>query len=323
MTNALIRLLLIAILSALPAIDTTSAGRRTNVIGRSADVVVTMPGTSTLSPANQRKDDSEFSERDEIRRTLHLMPGARVEVSSIRGSVSIETANVEVAEVHIVRSARSRADLEHHKIIIDDSPQSLTIRGEQHRSNTDSGPDVRHRVMLKLPRRVELSVRSISGDAGIGDLDGHLVVLSVSGSLNVGAVGGKVHVTSVSGNVDIGKVNQPVEIKSVSGSVKIGQAVNFLDVSSVSGALSAAISKLGERGVKINSVSGSVELRFTDELDAQFSSNSVSGGVSIELSNVSMQSEPGASAIRAVIGKGGSPISINSVSGGVRLTQGN
>jgi len=45
MTNALIRLLLIAILSALLAIDTTSAGRRTNVIGRSADVVVTMPGT--------------------------------------------------------------------------------------------------------------------------------------------------------------------------------------------------------------------------------------------------------------------------------------
>src|SRR5256886_12660303 len=117
MTNALIRLLLIPILSALPAIDTTSAGRRTNVIGRSADVVVTMPGTSTLSTANQRKDDSEFRERDEIRRTLHLMPGARVEVSSIRGSVSIETRSEEHTS-----ELQSQSNLVHRLLVAKHNP---------------------------------------------------------------------------------------------------------------------------------------------------------------------------------------------------------
>lgn len=332
MTNTFTELILVAILSTLTATGAATARSKMNV----SESPVSM--ASTFFAPNQRTN--ELSEKDELRKTFPLAPGARVEVSSIRGSVEIETANIEVAEVHIVRSARNRADLEHHKIEIESTPQSLVIRGEQRPRNSGSGPDVRHHVMLRLPRRVELSLNSISGHARIGDLDGPLVVNSVSGSLtvgsvegrvqvnsvsgsvSVGAVGGRVHVNSVSGDVSIGQVNQPVEIKSVSGGVKIGQVVDFLDVSSVSGALSAGISKLGERGVKVNSVSGSVELRFTDELNAQLSTNSVSGKVSIEVPNVTMQSEPGASAIRALIGRGGSPISINGVSGGVRLVRG-
>lgn len=270
-----------------------------------------------------RKNASALLEQDEIRQTVQLTPGARVEMSSIRGSVEIETANIEVAEIRIVRSAPSRHDLEQYKIGIENKPQSLIIRGEQRQRNsgTGFGPDVRHQVMLKLPRRVDLSVRSVSGQVRIGDVDGQLMVSSVSGSLSVGAVDGKVQVSRVSGEVDIGQVNQQVEIKSVSGNVKIGKVVGFLDVSSVSGALSAVISKLGKRGVQINSVSGQVELRFRGELNAQLSTNAISGKVSIEVPNVTIQSSPGASAIRALIGKGGPPISIKGVSKSVRLAQ--
>ena len=318
MTNTFARLMLVAILSTLLATDAGIAQSKTNVSELAASMATTF-----LTP-NQRKEDPEFSERDEIRKTFPITLGARVEVSSIRGSVEIETANIEVAEVHIVRSARSRADLEQHKIDIESTPQSLVIRSEQlqHNSGSGYGPDVRHQVMLKLPRRVELSVRSISGHARIGDVEGQLIVNSISGSLSVGAVDGQVQVSSVSGDVDIGQVNQSVEIKSVSGNVNIGQVVGFLDVSNISGALSAVISKLAQRGVQINSVSGQVELRFRYELNAQLSTNSISGKVSIEVPNVTMQSSPGASSLRAVIGKGGSSISINNVSGGIRLSRG-
>lgn len=286
--------------------------------------IIPIPRVSAFFAQNKNKDSSELHERDEIRQTFRLSPGTRVEVSSIRGSVEIETANIEVAEIHIVRSARSRDDLEQFKIGIENKPQSLIIRGEQRQRNSGSsfGPDVRHHVMLKLPRRVDLSVRSVSGQVRIGNVDGQVVVSSVSGSLSVGAVDGQVQVNSVSGGVDIGQVNQQVEIKSVSGNVKIGQVAGFLDVSGVSGVLSVGISKLGQRGVQINSVSGQVELRFRGELNAQLSTNAISGKVSIEVPNVTIQSSPGASAIRALIGKGGPPISINGVSKSVRLAQG-
>ena len=59
---------------------------------------------------------SDFQERDEFNQTYQLAPGARVEVSSIRGSVKIMNADTATAEVQIIRTARTRADLEYHKI---------------------------------------------------------------------------------------------------------------------------------------------------------------------------------------------------------------
>lgn len=283
-----------------------------------------LPCSSAPFVQDKHKETDALRERDEIRQNYKLATGTRIEVSSIRGSVEVETANIEVAEIHIVRSAQSRDALEQYKVGIENKPQSLIIRGEQRLRNPGSGfgPEVRHHVMLRLPRAVNLSVSGISGGVTIGDMAGQLSVNSVSGSLTAGAVDGHAQVSGVSGSVTIGQVTQSVEIKSVSGNVALGQSVGILDVSGVSGSVSAGVSNLGARGVRINSISGQVELRFRDRLNAQLSVDNVSGKVSIEVPNVTMQSAPGSSSVRALIGTGGDPISINGVSRGVRLTQG-
>src|SRR5687767_13476735 len=81
----------------------------------------------TMSTAQRQ----EFRERDEINQTYQLAPGARVEVSSIRGHVEITNSDSATAEVQIIRTARTRADLEYHKIEIDHTTNSLVVRGVQ------------------------------------------------------------------------------------------------------------------------------------------------------------------------------------------------
>jgi len=226
--------------------------------------------------------------------------------------------------VHVVRTARSREELEHFKVGVENRPQSLSIRGEQvgRNSGSRSNAEVRHHVTLKLPRSVDLSVQSVGGEVRIGDLNGQLTVNSVSGSLNAGAVGGRVQVSGVSGGVNIGRAERGVEVKSASGNVTVGLSVGSLDASGISGTLTAGISQLGQRGVHINSVSGRVELRFGEVLNAELHADNVSGELSLDVPNVSVRSRPNASAMRALIGKGGPVISINGVSNGVRLAQG-
>lgn len=285
--------------------------------------IISLSQVAAFFAPGKDTESNNLSEQDEIRRTLKLAPGTRVEVSSIRGSVEIETANIETAEIYIVRSAESRAELEQFKVGIEHNAKSLVIRGEQRQGTSGSGfgPEVRHQVKLRLPRNVDLSIQSISGEVKIGDVGGQLAVSSVSGSVWVGSVDGQAQVNGVSGAVTLGRVNQQVEIKSVSGNVKIEQAVGALTVTGVSGSLSAGISKL-ERGVQINSISGEVELRFRDELNAQLSTDNITGKVSLDVPGVAVQSRSSASAIRATIGKGGPSISINGVSKGVRLVHG-
>ncbi|HZT59932.1 MAG TPA: DUF4097 family beta strand repeat-containing protein [Pyrinomonadaceae bacterium] len=296
----------------------------TILIGGAVASLLALTQAAACYSQNRRAEGGDLRARDEMRKSFRLAPGARVEVSSIRGLVEVETAETDVAEVHVVRTARDAEELKQFKVVVEEEPQGLVIRGEQAERNSGSGmgPDVRHRVTLKLPRGVNLSVQSVGGDVKVGDLGGSLTVSSVGGLLTAGDVGGPVEVGGVSGAVSIGRAGQSVEIKSASGDVKVGLAVGSLDVTGVSGALSASVSKLGPRGVRVSSVSGHVELRFSGELNAELSADNVSGDLSIDLPNVTVKSRPNASAMRALIGRGGPTISINGVSRGVRLTQG-
>ena len=77
------------------------------------------------------ESDSQGSLRDEIRKTYELAPGARVQVEGINGSVKIETSDTRTAEIYIERTAKSAEAMQRRKIIIENTANSLKIRGEK------------------------------------------------------------------------------------------------------------------------------------------------------------------------------------------------
>ena len=272
------------------------------------------------APWAAQRDD--FKERDEINQTYQLAPGARVEVSSIRGSVEIVNGDTATAEVQIIRTARTRADLEYHKIEVTQTGNGLVVRGVQEpEDRRGQNIQVDHYVKLKLPRRIDLSVNSVSGSLKVGDVDGQVHVSSISGAANIGNVGGKLQVSSISGSLDVGNVGADARVTSISGNLGLGQVNGSLEVSSVSGGLNATLVSLSPQGINIRSVSGSVELRFKSEVNADFSAKHVSGQVYLDVPNVVREGEEKSPSVRARIGAGGTPITISSVSGNIRLTR--
>jgi len=264
----------------------------------------------------------DFKERDEFNQTYQLPAGARVEVSSIRGSVKITNSDSATAQVHIIRTARTRADLEYHKIEVAQTGNTLVVRGVQEPDERGRrNIQVNHQIILKLPRSIDLSVTSVSGSLQSGDVDGQVHVSSISGSANFGNVGGKLQVNSVSGSVEVGNVGSDARVNSVSGNVGLGHVNGSLDVTSVSGGVKAALASLSPQGIHINSVSGSIEIGFKSEVNADFTAEHVSGQVYLDVPNVTRESEEKSSNVRARIGAGGTPITISSVSGSIRLTR--
>jgi Putative adhesin len=263
----------------------------------------------------------DFKERDELNQTYQLGPGTRVEVSSIRGTVEISNSDSTTAEVQIIRTARTPADLEHHKIEVEQTSNSLVVRGVQEPQGRGDKIQVNHKVILKLPRRVDLSVSSISGWIKVGDIDGQTHVSSISGSANIGNVGRTLQVQSISGSLEVGNVGADADVSSISGNVRLGQVNNSLEVSSVSGGVNVTLTSLDPQGIRIRSISGSVEIGFKSDVNADFSAEHISGQVYLEMPNVTRDSDDKSSNVRARIGAGGTPITISSVSGNIRLTK--
>lgn len=235
----------------------------------------------------QRDDDwtNDLPEKDEIRQTYELSAGARVEVKGINGGVTIETAPTNVAEVHIVRSARTKEDLNFHKIIIEHTGNSLVVRGEnkKERGEWRDGREVRQRVMLKLPRQIDLAVNGINGKVGVGEVDG------------------------------------PVNLNGINGKVDVAQAANASDISGVNGRVTITLLRMSDRGMNVSGINGAVELRFTEEINADLDVSGVNGNVDSSDFPMTVIGKMERHSFKAKIGNGGARINVSGVNGKVRI----
>lgn len=286
-----------------------------------ATAVICFTGTALGQKAKPARND-DFRETDELQRSYRLAPGANVDVSAISGSVVIETSDTNMAEVHVFRTARNRADLAYLNVIVEQQGSGLVVRGESEREGSvPRGVQVRHRIVLKIPRQVSLNVNTISGTATIGNIDGPVRVENISGAAQFADVRGPLVVTNISGPLAIGNVADKVQLTNISGNVTLGRTVGHLELSDVSGNVTATVERLDRRGVLVQQVSGEIELRFVDAVNADVVANNIDGDVRLDLPDVSMQSRPVRTMLRARVGTGGWPISITNVSGTVKLVK--
>ncbi len=227
-------------------------------------------------------------ERDEMTRTYQLEPNAEVEVSGINGTVQVETVETKTAEVHIVRTARSREALNDHKVTVEQTPAGLVIRGE---SDNGSGwlqhlwrGNVRQQVMLKVPRQIALAARGVNGSVTVSEVDG------------------------------------PTKISGVNGNVQVTQASGQSNISGINGRVVVAVKQLDAGGLHLSGINGAVELRLADNLNASLEARGMNGKVTSDLPGVNVVSND-RSTYSAQIGSGGPQIAISGVNGGVRLTR--
>lgn len=231
------------------------------------------------------RGDDDYPEKDEIRQSYQLAAGAKVDVSGINGRVEIETASGNTAEVHIVRSAKTKEALQYRKIIIQQTSTSLVIKSEEERDRERNGQNVRQRVFLKLPRQIALNASGINGRVAIGEVDGE------------------------------------VTVSGVNGRVDIAQALGYSKLSGINGRVTVKIAKLGERGADVDGINGPVEIQFTEDINADLEVTGINGQVNTDLSNVTVQGKMERNNFRAKIGAGGSPIQVSGINGKVTLTR--
>jgi hypothetical protein len=234
---------------------------------------------------DRSRDRGDYAERDEFRQSYKLAAGARVEVRNINGPLEIQTTDGDSAEVYLIRSARTKADLEYYKVIVENEGSTFRVYTEQPPDEFRNNVNVRHRAVLKVPRPSELDVRNINGQARIGEIDG------------------------------------PVHLGNINGSLEIGHLAGFAELSNINGSIAMTLERLGDRGIKMRNINGGVSFRFLDQPNADLDLDMFNGSVNSTLPNTSVQKKT-RSSFRGQIGSGGVPITGSHVNGVISVRGG-
>jgi DUF4097 and DUF4098 domain-containing protein YvlB len=235
------------------------------------------------------RNNSEMSNQKETRQSFRLDAGARVEVRDINGSVEIKTAETEMADVRVVRTANSTDDLESGKVFVEQTSSGLVVRGENNGGHGffhwlwSGGGHVRQQVVMTVPRRVELLAKGVNGPVSVGEVDGS------------------------------------VEVEGVNGRVEVAQSFGHSEIRGVNGNVRFGVSQLGAQGMDIKGVNGNIEIRLKQNLDADIEVKGNNGNLTLNLPNVTMQERESHSNVRARLGAGGAPIDIKGVNGNIRF----
>ncbi|HET9533146.1 MAG TPA: hypothetical protein VFQ92_22510 [Blastocatellia bacterium] len=219
--------------------------------------------------------------QEEEHQTYQLAAGAHIDVSIISGPVSVEGTDGSVAEVHIYRTAKNSDDLANRKVSVEQTSSGLTI--QQKNDGTErSSIDLLNRVVLKVPRQVSVTGRSISGD------------------FNISGISGAIDLNGISGSVDVRHFNGALTVSGVSRHVRL------------------AIERINAARLRVSNVSGNVYLRLASDLNAELSISNTTGGVSNKIQGLALVSVD-ASNHSARLGSGGPRIEVSGVTGFIVL----
>ena len=230
---------------------------------------------------NARPEQNNWDE--EKHQNYQLAAGAHIDVFNISGPVSVEATDGSTAEVSIYRRARNRDDLAYRKVSVDQTSRGLTIT-QKNDGTERSAIDLLNRVVLKVPRQVSVSGRSISGD------------------FNVSGVSGAIDLNGISGSVAVRHFNGALTVSGVSGNVRV------------------PVARINDAGLRVSGVSGNVYLGLASDLNAELSVGNTTAGVSNKIQGLALvQVSSGPSNYSARLGSGGPRIEVSNVTGFIVL----
>jgi DUF4097 and DUF4098 domain-containing protein YvlB len=266
-----------------------------------------------------------------VDQTRRLAADGRVEISNISGDVRVIGWSAD--EVNI--SGRLEDGVE--DLEISSAGDRLRIEVDLERRTRNNGSAF---LTIKMPATADLEVETVSAGITVDGVTGEINLESVSGQIEVSGGSGSLEAASVSGSVRATSTSGRSELESVSGNIIVGHAagrlgaevvsgnieieaglLDSLVAESVSGKVFCAAKPTENGRFSLETMSGTVELVVSADIDADFGIETYSGSIRNEIGPEPVRTDrygPGRE-LRFRSGAGGARISVESFSGNVKL----
>jgi DUF4097 and DUF4098 domain-containing protein YvlB len=223
-----------------------------------------------------------FAISKEFNQSYPLQPGGTFDLQNVNGTVEVQGWDQDVVEVHAVKTAKLReSDLERVSIDVNANAGGVSIAT---RYPQNEGVEVAVEYTIHVPHSAKLE---------------HLG--TVNGTLRVAGVDEVDELRTVNGNIEVFGADSTVHARTTNGNVR-------LELSHVHG--------IG--GTLAETTNGSVVLALPANSQADLEARCLNGNFLSELP-VEMQSSLKPRELHGKLGRGGVPIKLHTVNGGIRL----
>jgi len=282
-------------------------------------------GDMGIGAQGERAEASELVEK-----RFQVGDGPRLRVNNVSGETEITVGPPNEVfvrarkRVHGWSEERARRLLENVEVRMEQSGDEIVVEPrlfQQERAWMDlfRGGRVAVDLDIRVPRETNIDASTVSGDLSITGTRGQHEVKSVSGEVSIDDVQGPMLLRSVSGDVTASGYAGRVEANSTSGDVEFERSrVRTPDVVTVSGDVTIQSLSLPEDSAegRVKTVSGDIDIVLADG-DAEIDYKTVSGDAVVEVA-ATIEKE-GRRDRRIVIGRGGTPFRVKTVSGDLKL----
>ena len=243
--------------------------------------------------------ESDFKFAKEIRQSYELASGAEVNVRDFNGKLEVSgvqtpqdgknkhAESAGKAELYLVRTVRDAKHFKYRKLIIEHSPERLTVRTEREERSelfqmfADRGGE-RMRAIINVPAGVQLNIAGLGGRLKVENVDGDL----------------RIH--GVNGRVEIGKITGRANLEGINGRITM------------------SVKELTEDGLSVKGVNGGIDLALPDASNAEVKASGINGHVNVDVPNLTTGNNTFGN-FKGTIGKGGPTIEFSGVNGRVRV----
>jgi hypothetical protein len=223
-----------------------------------------------------------FAKNKDFHQSYPLEPGGTFELQNVNGPVEVEGWDRNVIEIHAVKIAKeNESDLDRVSIEVDAKPNDVSVVT---RYPQNEGVEVAVEYTIRVPHgaRVE-HIGTVNGTVKIAGVESVEELRTVNGNIEVYEGGGSVHAHTTNGNVHV-------------------ELSRFPD----------------EKGMAAETTNGSVLLAVPQDTQADLEARSLNGNFYSELPFL-QETASRPREMRGKFGKGGAPIRLNTVNGGIRI----
>jgi DUF4097 and DUF4098 domain-containing protein YvlB len=159
-----------------------------------------------------------------FRHLYMLHRDARVTIQNLYGNVSITAWDRDAVLVEAVKHASDPRHLDDARIVVEPSPDSLSIRTQYAGYDAEHPTSVEFRITV--PRRIHLeSVALTNGQLSLDGLAGPVKASAVNGDIRASKMGGEADLSTINGRVeaDFARTSpaNPISLSSINGAIDL------------------------------------------------------------------------------------------------------